>query len=417
MQAHRQKLIRLTTVDISLYNLLVGQLKFLNQYYEVVGVSADTGVLHDLAKREGIRIINVPMEREIHPFADIKSLWCLIKLFKKERPYILHANTPKGSLLAMIAGKVVGVPYRIYTVTGLRYQGANGILRFILKTMERLTCLFATKVIPEGNGVLHMLQVDGITKKPLAVLGNGNINGIDTNYFSKCSTEVDLIHDSRFSKSTGITAQSVPNRASIRATLGFNLDDFVFVFVGRLVKDKGIIELLHALHRLHVNGYQHAKLLVVGSFESGDAVGEVAENEIKNNPYIVWVGWQDDVRPYLLAADALVFPSYREGFPNVPLQAGALELASIVTNINGCNEIVKDGLNGKIIVAPLSDEGKQLAKSGGTVMEDALYHAMEWFITHPTDVMRMAHNAREQIVMRYRQEFVWQAILQCYQSL
>ena len=417
MQAHRQKLIRLTTVDISLYNLLVGQLKFLNQYYEVVGVSADTGVLHDLAKREGIRVINVSMEREIRPFADVKSLWCLMKLFKKERPYILHANTPKGSLLAMIAGKVVGVPHRIYTVTGLRYQGANGMLRFILKTMERLTCLFATKVIPEGNGVLHTLQVDSITKKPLVVLGNGNINGIDTDYFSVSRTEADLMYDHRFSRSMEMTEQSAPNRASIRATLGFNLDDFVFVFVGRLVKDKGIIELLHALNRLHVNGYQQAKLLIVGSFESGDTVGEVAENEIKNNPHIVWVGWQNDVRPYLLAADTLVFPSYREGFPNVPLQAGALGLASIVTNINGCNEIIKDSLNGKIIVAPLSDEGRLLTKSGGTVMENALYHAMEWFINHPDDVGRMAHNAREQIVTRYKREHVWQAVLQCYQSL
>ncbi len=176
--------MRMTTVDLSLDKLIRGQLGYMNQYFDVVGVASDTGLLSGVAEREGVRVIDVPMHREIAVGADIKSLAHLVKLFRKEKPDILHCNTPKGSLLGLIAGKLTGIPNRVYTVTGLRYQGATGLLRWVLKTMERISCACATKVIPEGQGVLHTLQVDGITRKPLAVLHHGNINGIDTGMYS-----------------------------------------------------------------------------------------------------------------------------------------------------------------------------------------------------------------------------------------
>lgn len=370
----RKKIIRVTTADISLDSLLRGQLKFLNQYFEVVGVAKDTGVLKEVSEREGIRVVDAPLERPISLVKDIKGLWFLYRLFRKEKPWCVHANTPKGSLLAMIAAWIARVPHRVYTVTGLRYQGAHGMLRTILKTMERLSCLFATNVIPEGQGVLHALQEDNITKKPLHVIWNGNINGIDTEYF----------------KST----ESFSERKN---------DTFTFVFIGRIVRDKGIHELTECIRKLNCN------LILVGSFEDGDPVDEDDKKFLLTSEKVKFVGWQIDVRPYLEQADVLVFPSYREGFPNVPMQAGAMGLPCIVTNINGCNEIIKDGLNGKIIAAPL--------KEGTKMMEQSLLNTMQWFIDHREEAKRIGNNARPMIQERYEQRYVWKALKEYYDAL
>ena len=370
----RKKIIRVTTADISLNSLLKGQLKFLNQYFEVIGVAKDTGVLKEVSEREGIRVIDAPLERPISLVKDIKGLWFLYRLFRKEKPWCVHANTPKGSLLAMIAAWIARVPHRVYTVTGLRYQGAHGMLRTILKTMERLSCLFATNVIPEGQGVLHALQEDNITKKPLRVIWNGNINGIDTEYFKP--------------------TESFTERKN---------DTFTFVFIGRIVRDKGIHELTECIRKLDCN------LILVGSFEDGDPVDEDDKKFLLTSEKVKFVGWQIDVRPYLEQADALVFPSYREGFPNVPMQAGAMGLPCIVTNINGCNEIIKDGLNGKIIAAPL--------KEGTKMMEQSLLNTMQWFIDHREEAKRMGNNARPMIQERYEQRYVWTALKEYYDAL
>lgn len=377
----KQKLLRLTTADISLDVLLKGQLKFLNDYYEVVGVAADTGLLENVEQREGIRTVAVPMHREISLWADLKCLWNLFWLFRRERPYILHANTPKGSLLAMLAGWLARVPHRIYLVTGLRYQGATGAFRWILMTMERLSCLCATKVIPEGKGVKKALLMDGITRKPLRVVHYGNINGIDTAYYSQEALSKD--------------------RIALRQELHFSDSDFVFVFIGRIVRDKGMNELADAMKAL-VKEYPACKLILVGSFEPEDPLEDDRESFFKTSEHVCFVGWQNDVRPYLAAADALVFPSYREGFPNVVLQAGSMGLPSIVTDINGCNEIVFDGYNGYII-PPHS--------------EKALEQMMRKFLTTPKEVARMAANARSSIVERYEQRDVWNALLEVYQTI
>ena len=273
----------------------------------------------------------------------------------------------------MIAAWFACVPHRVYTVTGLRYQGAHGMLRTILKTMERLSCLFATNVIPEGQGVLHALQEDCITKRPLRVIWNGNINGIDTEFFLPVENTND------------------------------KPDTFTFVFIGRMVKDKGIHELTECMRQLN------CRLILVGTFEEEDAVSESDKEFLTTSDKVKFVGWQSDVRPFLAQADVLVFPSYREGFPNVPMQAGAMGLPSIVTNINGCNEIIKDGLNGKIITAPL--------KEGSEVMQQALLNTMKWFIEHPEEAKRMGHNARPMIRERYEQKDIWKALKEFYDAL
>jgi len=377
-----KKLIRVTTADISLDGLLQGQLRFLNQYFEVIGLAADTGSLAKVAEREGIRTIDVPMHREISLKADLKSLWQLIKVFRKEKPFIVHTNTPKGSLLALIAAKIAGVPHRIYLVTGLRYQGASGLFRFILMTMERISCFCATKVIPEGNGVKNTLYQDHITSKPLEVIHHGNINGKDTSYWS--------------------VEQSPESREEVRKRLGLKGDDFVFVFVGRIVNDKGMHELALAMQHLNLD-YPKCKLILVGSFESLlDPLSAEDEKYFLNDKSVVFVGEQLEVRPYYAAADALVFPSYREGFPNVVLEAGAMGLPCIVTDINGCNEVVKDGVNGAII--PIRDA-------------TALFNAMALFLDSPEKNKEMADKARLIIKKDFEQKDVWSALLDMYNSL
>lgn len=377
-----KKLIRVTTSDISLFLLLRGQLKFLNSHFEVVGLSSDTGLLHQVEKREGIRVIELAMRREISILRDMFCLWHLIQIFKREKPYIVHANTPKGSLLSMMAAWIDRVPHRIYTVTGLRYQGSTGMGRWILMMMERLTCLFASKVIPEGEGVKRTLIADGITKKPLQVIHHGNINGINTQYFSVEACKA--------------------KREDVRQKLGINDDEFTFVFVGRIVRDKGMDELAEAMNMLG-RLKRKFKLILVGWFEREQTtITEEHENFFRHSESVTYVGYKKDVRPFLLAADALVFPSYREGFPRVPLEAGSMGLPSIVTDINGCNEIIVEGENG--IIIPPRDT-------------NSLYAAMLRFIDRPDETKVMASKARQMIKEKYEHEEVINALLEMYNGL
>jgi len=380
-----KKLIRITTVDISLNSLLIGQLRYLSQFYEVVGLASDTGVLDSVGKREGIRVINIPMQRDISLLSDIKSLWNMYRTFRKEKPDIIHSNTPKGSLLAMIAGWATHVPHRIYLVTGLRYQGASGIKRAILKTMERISCRFATKIIPEGEGVKRILTEDGITHKPMKVIHHGNINGKDTSYYSPEAT---------------IKAHG--SRDSIRKSLGYSSEDFVFVFVGRVVKDKGMNELTNCMKRLKKD-YPHLRLMLVGRIEDKlDPILPENINYLQTDSAVNFLGLQKDVRPYYLAADALIFPSYREGFPNVVIEAGALSLPSLVTDISGCNEIIEDNVNGKII-PPKSEE--------------ALYEMMKYFMDNRDAVREMASRSRKLVQERFEQKDLWEELRKMYESL
>ena len=408
----KKKLIRVTTADISLNSLLKGQLKFLNQYFEVIGVAKDTGVLKEVSEREGIRVVDAPLERPISLVKDIKGLWFLYRLFRKEKPWCVHANTPKGSLLAMIAAWFACVPHRVYTVTGLRYQGAHGLLRMILKTMERLSCLFATNVIPEGQGVLQCLKRDNITKKSLQVIHYGNINGKDTEFFSRDNTiqtaSLKLADKHIFLRNLS----EKEARSLVRSELGFSNNDFIFVFIGRLVNDKGLGELADALRKLEDEKLE-IKLLLIGEIDGeDDALAKDKLNYLMQSKNIKYIGVQSDIRPYLMASDVLVFPSYREGFPNVPLEAGALGLPAIVTNINGSNEIIEDGVNGKIIQAPLDNNGMRVND-----ITNELYTMMKWFFHHPEEVKRMGENARPIICERYEQHNVWKAILEYYKQL
>ena len=372
------KLIRTSTIPASLENLLKGQLKMLSKYYNVLAVSSPGDDMETIEEREGVRTIAIPMERRISLIKDFISLIRLIVLFAKERPDMVHSITPKAGLLSMLAAWITRVPVRMHTFTGLVFPTATGKMQKLLIAMDRLTCFCATHINPEGEGVKRDLVNYNITSKPLHIIANGNVNGIDLEYFDK-------------------TPEVVEKACSYKKE-----GTFTFCFVGRMVRDKGINELVHSFLRLYQKD-ERVRLLLVGAFEKElDTVLPEVEEHILHHPGICYMGYQNDVRPFLVASDALVFPSYREGFPNVVIQAGAMGLPAIVTDINGCNEIVLPDLNGVII--PSKDE-------------QALYESMKYFASHPVEVERMAANARPLIASRYEQRIVWNALLDEYKSI
>lgn len=376
-----KKIIRTSTVALSLDFLLKGQLAFLNQYFEVIAVSGEDEHLRTVAEREKVKTIAVPMQRNISPLKDLVSLCQLYFLFKKEKPQIVHSITPKAGLLSMLAAKLAGVPVRIHTFTGLIFPSKTGFLQRLLIFMDRLLCACATHIYPEGKGVKKDLMLYKITSKPLKVIANGNVNGIDTTYFSKDKVLFE-------------------EQQALKKELGINETDFVFIFVGRLVSDKGINELVRAFSQLTTHNSQ---LLLVGSTESElDPLQLETLQEIENNKNILTVGFQSDVRLYYSISDCLVFPSYREGFPNVVLQAGAMGLPSIVTDINGSNEIIVGGENGIIIPAKNAT---------------ALYQAMLKISSDEQLQTQLQSNSRSKIVSRYEQQLVWKAVLNEYQII
>ena len=377
----KKKVIRTSTIPISLNKLLKGQLKFLSKEFEVIGLSSSGTDLDEVKDREGVKTIAVEMQRGMSPFKDIVSLVKLYLVFKKEKPQIVHSITPKAGLLCMLAAKFAGVPIRMHMFTGLLFPTMKGFSQKFFIKMDQLLCWAATNIYPEGNGVKQDLINYNITSKPLKVLANGNVNGIDLDFFSPKQISED-------------------QKYQLRNELNFDPQDFVFVFVGRLVGDKGINELVDAFKSFDNS---NVKLLLVGPLElKQDPIKEATIKEITNNKNIISVGSKSDVRPYLAISDVLVFPSYREGFPNVVLQAGAMELPCIVTNISGCNEIIEEGKNG-IIIPPKN--------------KLAIANAMNFVIDNKDKKEFFMKNARSMIESRYNQKLVWNAILKEYNSL
>lgn len=375
------KIIRTSTVPGSLNTFCRGLLRELqeDEGYEVVAVSSPGEQLDEVSRREGVKAVAVPMERHISPLKDLKSLLGLIRVFRREKPTMVHSITPKAGLLSMMAAWVCRVPVRLHTFTGLVFPTATGLTQKILILTDRLTCACATHIVPEGEGVKNDLINYRITKKPLKVLGHGNVRGIDLDHYNPGLPEVQA--EASKLRKPGI---------------------FTFIFVGRLVRDKGINELVEAFERLNKE-HPHTRLLLVGSLEQAlDPLLPVTHERIMHGPSIEAVGEQSDVRPWLAASDALVFPSYREGFPNVVIEAGAMGLPSIVTDINGSREIIIEGKNGTVI--PPRD-----AKS--------LLQAMRRFVMDKPMANRMASASRPLIASRFEQSYVRRCLKDYYKEI
>lgn len=377
------KIIRTVAVPIS-FDLLKGQLRYLNEYFEVVALSTHNEKLVEVGNREGVRIVGVNIERRISVFKDLASLIKLYRVFKREKPYIVHSITPKAGLITMLAGKMAGVPIRMHTFTGLIFPTQTGLMQKILIKMEQLLCWASTSVYPEGEGVKQDLINYRITSKPLKIIGNGNINGIDLDYFNP----------------ENISDESIFN---LRNSLSIEDNDYVFLFVGRIVADKGVNELVSAFIEVYNQDNIKTKphLVIVGDHERElDPLLPETYDIINNHNNIHAVGFKESVIDYFAIADMLVFPSYREGFPNVVLEAGAMRLNTIVSDVNGCNEIITNGENGWIVPP------KNVVQ---------LKERMVWGINNREESIVMGQKSRTIIKQKYEQSYVWGEMLKEYQ--
>lgn len=375
----RKKIIRVATIPLSLNVFCRDMLRELSEWYEVVAVSSSGVELDAVAEREGVRVVEVEMERHISVWKDLKSLVEMVKVFRRERPDMVHSMTPKAGLISMMAGWMTGVPVRVHTFTGLVWPTATGLKRFVLKMTDRVTCACATHVIPEGEGVMNDLRDGRITRKPMKVLGYGNVKGVDMERFSR-------------------------REEVMKIAEGLKDDKFKFLFVGRIVGDKGINELVEAFESVKKSVGQ-VGLVLVGPYENDlDPLKSKTQRVIESDEDIETVGSKsgDELLGYFAAANCFVMPSYREGFPNTVMEAGAMELPSIVTDINGSREIVKDGVNGVMV------------PSKNAV---ALAEAMERMIKDEKLRKTCQENARRMIEERFEQHFVRKCLYDFYEEI
>ena len=376
----RKKIVLAVTVSesIEFFDSIIGG--GVEQGYEIVVVSSPGKEL-DALKENKVKTIPLSMARRISVIKDISSLIKMIIVFIKERPYMVHSMTPKAGLLCMLASWICRVPKRVHTFTGLVWPTAKGLTKKILMLADSIICSCATHVIPEGQGVLLDLKTSGVCKKPMKVLGYGNVKGVDMEHYSLRKEVVAM--------SKALEEEHKP---------------FSFLFVGRIVGDKGINELVSAFEQLN-KLRNNTRLFLVGNDESElDPISDLAKRLIASNKAIHLEGskYGDELLAYYAASDCFVFPSYREGFPNVVIEAGAMGLPSIVTNINGSREIIVPKENG-VIIPPKNEE--------------ALYEAMLHMVDNPSERNRMARKARPMIEARFEQGFVRRCFFAFYNEL
>ena len=377
MLRSKKKIIRSVTVPQSIGFFEEVMMRLKEDGYEVVVVTSPGKELEAFKQRHsGDKTIELPMERHISLTKDMKSLWQMIKVMRKEKPYMVHSMTPKAGLLSMIAGWLTGVPVRVHTFTGLVWPTETGLKRKILMATDWITCACATHIIPEGQGVLDDLKNHKVCSKPMKVLGYGNVKGVD----------MDKFNSARF------------------PDVKKDEDKFRFIFVGRIVGDKGINELVEAFVRLNKE-YPSTQLTLVGKYEANlDPLKPETLKLIEENPCIDACGprYGDDLLTEYMKADCFVMPSYREGFPNTVMEAGAMGLPSIVTDINGSREIIVHGENGLIV--PSKDS-------------DALYEAMKQMLEDSSTREKMAANARPLVDSRFEKSFVQGCLIKFYEEI
>ena len=366
-----KKFFLMTTVPMSL-NFFKGQINELSKEFDVTLISSPDNVLKKIAQRENVKYKTIAMKRDISLKDDISGLLKFLYLFAKERPQIIHCNTPKASLLGLTSGYLTRVPNRIYYIHGLRYEGTTGKKRQLLVALEKLNCFCATDIIAVSNGIKQKVEQQ-LTRKPVRVIHNGSANGLDINEFSNHNY----------------------NAKIIREEYGISENDFVFGFVGRLVKDKGIGELVQAFNQLE---QKHIKLILVGKYEPDlDPLSQETLQIIKSNPNIIEVGFQKDVKKFLSIMDLFVSPSHREGFGVAVLEANLMKVPVLVSNITGHSEIVTQGING-FFVNPKNVQDLQEKMNHMLVIKEQL--------------IEMKNACREEVMKKYdHNDVLKQAIL------
>ena len=378
------KLIRITTVPLSLKLLLAGQMKFMKeQGWEVLTVSADGREVSQVVKKEGVRHEVIPFTRKITPFHDIICIWKLIRLFRKEQPDIVHTHTPKAGLLGMIAANLAGVKIRIHTLAGIPAMAAEGNRKSLLEKAEKWTYANATEVWPNSQGLYKHVLKEGLTHEAkLRIIGKGSSNGVDLKYYSRNALKENHL--------VAATMRIMPSD-----------EDYIFLAVGRLVKDKGIEELVSAF--LNSKIANRSKLVLLGSFEQDlDPLSPETVQTIQDSPRIIQIDWTDHVSHYLALADVLVHPSHREGFPNVLLEAGAMQVPVICSDIIGNRDLITQQKTG--LIFPVKDAA-------------VLKEALEFAFVMREKMAQMADQLYLEVKENYDRNYVHGELLTNYQRL
>ena len=380
-----KKIIRITTVPLALRNLLRGQMKFMSEHgFDVTMISAYGSGFEEVINIEQCPYIIVPMTRRITPLRDLQCLFKLYRIFKKIKPDIVHSHTPKAGLLGMIAAALCGIKIRIHTVAGLPLMTERGFKLKLLRFTEKLTYLAANNVWPNSPSLYnYIVDYKLSTAVKLKVIGKGSSNGIDLSRFDPSHLD-SIILD------------------KIKDQLNFDHSTNYILFMGRLVLDKGIKELVQVFCKIQPD-YSNLKLILVGSYEQDlDPLPLELIEQIENNPSIFHVNWTENGAYYMSIAHSFVFPSHREGFPNVVLQAGAMNLPVIASKIPGNIDIVRDGETGLLFNA--GDE-------------ELLYQKIIYSLANREKMNRMAEKLKQIIISDFPQEKIWKLILMEYDKL
>lgn len=370
---------------MALRYLLPGQMRFMAANgMDVLMISADGKELPEVIEMEQCRHIIVPMTRKITPFADLTCLFRLIRIFRNEKPDIVHTHTPKAGLLGMLAAKFCGVKVRIHTVAGLPMMVEKGLKYQLLKFIEKITYKAASHVWPNSHSLLQVITKSKLCNKAkLGIIAKGSTNGLNVNRFNKENLDEKRVEE-------------------IKVQINYSADETYLLCIGRMVKDKGIVELVHVFTRLQKDN-ANLKLVLVGAYEMAlDPLPAGTLYEIKSNPAIIQINWSNRVEYFMHLADFFVFPSHREGFPNVLLQAGSMCLPVICSHITGNIDIVTNNETGLIF------------ESGN---EQQMFRLLQYALAHRQHMQTMAKKLQEQVRENYRQENIWGNMLEAYKTL
>lgn len=377
----RPKLAYVTTHAISAENLMNGQLTFLRERgFDITVIAAPSESLDIVREREQVATIPIPIEREISPAADARTLTKLCGILRKLRPDIVNAGTPKAGLLGMIAAKLTGVPVRLYTLRGLRLETTSGFKERLLSTTERIAASCAHQVICVGDSLRQeFVRRRLVPASKTIVLRHGSSNGVKAERFQ-------------------YSAEQFLQIGQLRTSLGIPIDAPVIGFVGRLTRDKGIVDLHEAFTRL-LGEFPDLRLILIGWPEEGDPVPADVWQSIQEHPQIIRTGAVKDPSLYYGLFDVFVFPSYREGFPNVPMEAAAAGVPVVGYQATGTLDAVIDGVTGALV--PLQDS-------------IALTSATAEYLRNPFLGRRHGEAGRRRALTDFRREDIWQALADLY---
>jgi len=334
----------------------------------------------EVSRPDGVRILEVPMEREISPVRDLHSAWHLWSILRALRPTVTNVGTPKAGLLGGFAAWLTRVPCRFYTLHGLRFETTTGFRRKLLIFAERLACRFAHRVVCVSHSVREKAIACGLVDRERAlVFGAGSCNGVDVSRFAP-------------------TPQRMRRAAELRRQFGIPENAPVALFVGRLTCDKGITELMEAFLQLE-DRFPELRLLLVGSFEDGDPLPEDVRKRLETHERVILAGPVNDTAPYYAIADVLVLPSHREGLPTVVLEGHAAGKPVIGAAATGIVDLLADGETG--LLFPVGDAS-------------ALADAVARLINDKPLAMKLALAGQEQVKRKFRQELIWAALRREY---